>query len=326
MGLVHDVDIVQPLLARLAVAGVLQVVQNVALAVEIVGLVAVLHQAVLGIIHHLGDISGEGGEIHGLLPGQIRRPLHRQGVDGDVLRGQLQQALHRMAEAVQRIGGQSGDDVHIDVVKAQLPGHLIAVHHRLGRMLAAHEAQHIVVEGLGIDADAGDAGLPDHLELFPGDGIRPTGLDGVLPHLREVKVFGHTVGEPLELLGSDGGGGAAAKVDGAQLQPGLPGHFGGVGDLLAQAVDVLIHELVGLFDGMGYKGAVQAPGRTERNGDVQTEAVRGVPGEDGMLLLLGGKGQIQLLLGDQVVLPQFPGNLLPAVPHLGTVPVISLRR
>ena len=63
---------------------------------------------------------------------------------------------------------------------------------------------------------------------------------------------------------------------------------------------------------MGHKGAVQAPGRTEGNGDIQAEAVRGIPGEDGMFLLLGGKGQIQLLLGHQIVLPQFPGDLLPA--------------
>ena len=68
---------------------------------------------------------------------QIGGALQREGVDGDIFRGKGDGGGKALFKAFHRVAGQTGDEVHVDIVVACLAGLGVAVQDILGRVLAA---------------------------------------------------------------------------------------------------------------------------------------------------------------------------------------------
>ena len=75
-------------------------------------------------------------------------------MDGDVLRLQGEHPLQGAAEALKGVPGQAGDQVHVDGVKAHLPGQGVGVQDVPGGVFPSDGGKHLVLQGLGIDGDA----------------------------------------------------------------------------------------------------------------------------------------------------------------------------
>ena len=124
------------------------------------------------------------------------------------------------------------NQVGVDVGKAQALGQVEGLHHVLGGVAAADVAQHLVRQGLGVDADAADVRLPQSQELLLGDGVRAAGLHGKLPAAGEVEYLADFPAQGGELLGAEGGGRAPANVHRHQREPQVLCHLGHLLNLL----------------------------------------------------------------------------------------------
>ena len=49
------------------------------------------------------------------------------------------------------------NQIHVDVVKSQLPGHVKPILHHIHGVVAANQVQGLLVHGLGINGDTADA-------------------------------------------------------------------------------------------------------------------------------------------------------------------------
>ena len=188
------------------------------------------------------------------------------------------------------------------MVKAHLPGHGVGVVDLRHRMPAANDLQGAVVHGLGVDADAGHPRVPDDLQLFPGEGIGPPRLHGVL-HRAGEQLHEH-MGQALELVGVQGRGSTSAHVHRPELSP-APGqdvrprrHFP------EQRRQVRLHQLA-FAQLSAEEGAIGAAGGAEGDAHVHVH------------LLLAGRRQGGLYLHNlPQQLPLFRGHV-EDFPHLG---------
>lgn len=155
-------------------------------------------------------------------------------MDGDVVGPEGQALVQGPAEALRRVGRKPGDQVHVHMGKAHGRGQGHGVLNVPGGVAAADGPEHFILQGLGIDADAVGPVVQQHLELFPGDGVGPSGLDAVFRAAGQVEAAVQVGQQPVHLPGGQGGGGAAAHIEGLDAQARLPDHLGGVGDLPAQ--------------------------------------------------------------------------------------------
>ena len=120
-----------------------------------------------------------------------------------------------------------------------------------------------VAEGLRVDADTGDAELPQELQLFGGEYVRPPRLDGVFDAaLRKGRQgFQH----PPQLRGLQHQRGAPADVHAFQA----PVQAAAGGDLAPERFQIPFHILPRAGDVGGDEGAVIALGGAERDADVE---------------------------------------------------------
>lgn len=225
---------------------------------------------------------------------------------------QSEHPFQALLEARQVVPGQSHDQVGVDVVKAQPLGQLEGFRNVLGGVAAADIAQHLVRQGLRIDTDAADARLPQGQELLPGDGVRAAGLHGELRAAGEIKHLADLPAQGGKLPGGQGGGGAPADVHGDQGEAQVPGHLSGLFQLHQKQVKVRVHQLFRVLHILGDKGAVRAPGGTERDGHIQAEIVfrqgfhrRGLGPQHppGQLRLGGGDVTVALEVGGARLFP-----------------------
>ena len=180
-------------------------------------------------------------------------------------------------------------------------------------MAAADRLQHVVPQGLRVDAHPGRSGRPDGAQLVHGHGVRPPGLHCVLPQMGEIKAAFHRPEQRRQLLGRQGGRGSAAEIHRLQPQAQRPSNLPGAGDFLRQQLHIPGHQAFCLFHGLGHKGAVIAAGGAEGDGYIQAEAVR--PGQIENLVLLGQglPAERGLLLVHQQRLAEIPQGGLFAV-------------
>ena len=135
-------------------------------------------------------------------------------MDGDILRLQGQHSIEGAAKALKAVPGQPGNEVHVDGIKAHLPGQSVGVQNVLGAVTAADGLEHRILQSLGIDGNAADARLPEGQQLLPVDGVRAAGLHGIFYAVlhRQLPVDGL---QQLGELGSgQGGGGSSPHIQG----------------------------------------------------------------------------------------------------------------
>ena len=99
--------------------------------------------------------------------------MHRHAVRSECL-----DLLHCLADIVDRLLRQTHDQVHIDIVKSQLPRQQEFFLHILHRMTASDEVKRRLLHRLRIDGNTGNAVIPEHLQLFARDAVRTSRLNG----------------------------------------------------------------------------------------------------------------------------------------------------
>ena len=141
-------------------------------------------------------------------------------------------------------------------------------------MAAPHGFQHGVLHGLRVDRHSVNVVRLQHCQFIRRDGVRPAGLHRVLGEPRKVKALLHLGQQPFQLGGGQGGGGAAADVDGADKKPRLPEVCGAGRYLLTQSIQIGLHQLQRLLHVSGDKAAIGAAGGAEGNADVEGDLIR----------------------------------------------------
>lgn len=107
--------------------------------VEVIGAHAQLRGGGVAHAHHFrGQFRRGQGRV---LQVQAAGAFDGQGMNGEALRGQLPGPRHGAGKVRQVLPGQPGDHVHVDMVKAHLPGHGIGVINLRHRMPAADDLQ-----------------------------------------------------------------------------------------------------------------------------------------------------------------------------------------
>ena len=197
-------------MTRLAPAHVFQILQRILLPVEVIGAVTRLGQQ-MAFFQHGGYVRVVVLLL--ILDDDAGRPLEGKGVDGDILRLQGNGLPQAVLKALHRIPGQTGNEVHVDVLVPGAAGIGIAIQNVLCRVLAANVCQHRVREGLGVDGDAGSAVFLDDRQLFSVGAVRTASLHGIFYDLAQVKILPHSAHELPQLGCGKAGGGAAADVD-----------------------------------------------------------------------------------------------------------------
>ena len=134
-------------------------------------------------------------------------------------------------------------------------------------------ARSLVLHGLGVDADAVRAVVQQDLQLLPCDGVGAARLDAVLRAVGEVKAAVQMGQQVIHLPGRQGGGRAAAHIEGLDAQARLRHHAGSVGDLLFQRCQIGLHQAEGLLHRCGHEAAVGAAGGAERDAHVQGDLI-----------------------------------------------------
>ena len=267
MQLLHHVDVVQAGGTGAAPAHVFKGAGHIFLAVEVVGLVARISQGILRIVHHPGNLL-VGGKSFPLFV-EVRALLDGQGVDGDIGRVQGDGGVQGVLEALKIIGGQSGDEIHVDGGKARIHGLPVGAHHIGGGMGTAAGFQHGIHHGLGVDAHAVGAVCGDHMEFFLIQGVGPSALHGELDTAGKVEGLPDAVKQRFHLPGRQRGGGAASDIDGTQGFAGCCHELAGDPQLPVQRLQIGLHQ-VGVFaDGLADEGAVGAAGGAEGNAHIQ---------------------------------------------------------
>ena len=68
------------------------------------------------------------------------------------------------------------DQIHVNIVKAQLSCKPEAFHGLLHRVMSSNDIQCLLLHGLRVDGDTADSMLAQYLKLFSGNGIRSSCL------------------------------------------------------------------------------------------------------------------------------------------------------
>ncbi|CAN4016111.1 DUF1738 domain-containing protein, partial [Dysosmobacter welbionis] len=184
------------------------------------------------------------------------------------------------------------------------------------RVAPADGPQHVLFKGLGVHRDPGDPVGAEHHQLFRRDGVRPARLHSDLLTGGTVEGGLESSEDPVHLLRRQGGGGAAAHVEGPHPQSRPANHLAAGGDLPTQGVHIRGHQGKAPLHRLADKGAIGAPGWAEGNAHVHVNVPllqppgglgRGGAGLQGQ----GGPGG-----GDEIVLLQIRPGLFRGLPVL----------
>ena len=126
MQLFHHVYVIKPGIARLAPADVFKAAGHIFLPVKIVGRKAVRAERPLRVLQHPGHIRLT--RQHNTPLEQIRALFQRQRVYRDVARAEGHDLPQRIGKSVRRVGRQTRDEVHVDIVEPGLARLMEHVH------------------------------------------------------------------------------------------------------------------------------------------------------------------------------------------------------
>ena len=270
-------------------------------------------QGGVGIVQHFGDFIC--GRDAAALKRDAAAFFEGQRVDGDVVRAHGEHLVEAAAEALGRVLGKTGDEVHVDVGEACRHHLAHGAADVVRRVAAADGGEDAVLHRLGVDGNAGDAVCAEDGELFGVDGVGAARLDGGLRKGGEIEAPLEPCEQTVHLLRRERGRRAAAHVEGLDMQAEGADHRARLLDLVEKGGEVGLDEGEGLLHALRDEAAVGAAGRAERDADVERDVVRlevvlhaksrfgglereaGAPRRDGVdLLKLGEDGGGRLAL------------------------------
>ena len=231
-------------------------------------------------------------------------------MDGDVAGPHFQAFVQGAAEAVGGVLWQSGDEVHVYILEVIGPDQLHGLLRLRRRVAAADGGEDLVLHGLGVDGHPFDAVRFQYRQLLGGDGVRPSGLHGDLRTGGEVKGLLQGSQHRVHLRRRQGGGGAAAHVEGAGPQMVFPHHFSPGPDLRDEGLDVRLHQGEAPLHALAHKGAVGAAGGAEGDAHIQVDVPLFQPLPRLIAHGTSLQSQRRPLLRDEIARLQFPLGLL----------------
>ena len=193
--------------------------------------------------------------------------LDFQGVAADVFRVQAQDVVQRFLPVLQVLPGQAVHQVDGHVAKTRLADALVGGGGLCVGVGTAEFFQNFIVVGLNAQTDPVEALGVKPVEQPVGNGIR-VALHGDLGIRHHVEVPADGGEDHGQTVGTEEGGGAAAKVDGVHLVAGR--QLTGFLDMVAYRVQIAVHQLV-VLGGHGVEVAVLALAAAEGDMDVKSE-------------------------------------------------------
>ena len=181
----------------------------------------------------------------------------------NIFRVQFANNFHIFLHICHGLPGKAGDKVHVDDGKTQFPAVLIHGVNIFDPVAPAQGIEEMLLQRLGIDADAIDTGLAEHGQHVRRRRIGPSRFDGPFAGFREIP--GQPRHHRFQYRQGQARRRTAADVD--RISP-----FPGIGrgrDVPAQGFDIAL--AVSLQAGIGRKVAVQAFMAAERDVDVQAQ-------------------------------------------------------
>ena len=196
-------------------------------------------------------------------------------MDSDVIRSVGKAGIQRAAESLGGIGRKTGNKIHIHMGEAHRRCQFHGPFNVGGAVTATDSLEHLVGQGLGVDADAVHAVIQEHLQLVPVNGVGTARLNAVLHHIPEVEVLAQMGQQTIHLLCRQRGGRAAAHVERADMEPRVLHHPACRRNFRHQRLQIGFHQLKGLLHRLGDEGAVGAAGGTEGDAHIEGDVVGG---------------------------------------------------
>ena len=146
-----------------------------------------------------------------------RGALQCERVHRHVLRVKRNDLFDCVTERLIRVTRQADNEVHIDIRKARFPREVKRIHSLLRRVAAADVFEHVVLQGLRVDADTRNAAFKQRIQLCTVNGIRAAGLYRKFLALRHVERIFHNADHLRKLLCGERRGCAAPDIHSAQV-------------------------------------------------------------------------------------------------------------
>ena len=115
-------------------------------------------------------------------------PLDRQGMNGQAVRCQFHDPFDGALYICFQFSRQPQDQIHINIVKANLPCQLICCKYLFHAGFSADDIQGLLLHRLGIHGDTADLVTVQYLQLLSGNAVGTTGLHGEFLHGREIEL------------------------------------------------------------------------------------------------------------------------------------------
>ena len=251
-------------MAGQGIAHIFQIARHVLLAVQVIGPHPAPGRFRPARVHH----GRHHRPVRQLRLPQMQQaaPLDGQGMHRHAFRGQAAAPGQGLQEHLQRFPRQTGDQIHVDMMKAAPPGQGISALRLGGGVPPPDPTQGFIVHGLGVDGDAGGPVIPNHPQFFFVNGVRPARFHGHFPCPVNEGLGGGQ--HPIQQRRGQGSGRAAAHVKRPGTQSFFFQQFQCSRDFLFQSVHIG-RQLLPFSHFAAQKGAVSAPGNAERNAHIQ---------------------------------------------------------
>ena len=205
-------------------------------------------------------------------------------MDRDVARAKREHLPDGIGKAFLIVVGQTRDEVHVDIIESGADRLVEGLDGLPGRMAAADGREDLVGHGLGVDGDARGAAGFDHAQLFLVQRVGAAALDREFQTAGKIEARVDGLQQLRHLRARERRRRAAADVERADVETGIPQQLTGMRDLAQQRVQIRRQKLPEALDGLAHERAVRAARRAERDPDIYRKIVRvkQLRGLDGM--------------------------------------------
>ncbi len=229
-----------------------------------------------------------------LLFAHVGGALEAEGVHRDVARIQRDDLIERVREGLEVVARQTDDEVGVDVLDAGRRRDLVGAVEVRRRVAPADIPEHLVREGLRVDADPRHAIAPRNFEFFRRDRIGSARLEREFLERRDVGALRNCGEQRFQPLRVQRGGRAAADVDRGNRLAEVADERKGALHVLNEQRKIIIEDLQHPV-GRGDERAVGAARGAERDRNIHRAEVVSLAARELQLGLRDRGGEIGFL-------------------------------